>query len=221
MDQCRRMDHSLGSFVHFELWHEMAAAVSADDINYIFEFYEGLPVIGDILRSGVWRDDPHPAALSEADLLHRAWDIRKSVNHKVLKGGVTSNTQQLWDDTLKDLKRGYCLGPFKEDQVDIELGTDRWIPTPRFPVEQKDKVRGVDSATESMINGATGISEKLQISSTDLNAAIIRLFHRMGKSNQFLGVVSKANPTPTTFTRCAGMPRSSARLATRPCGPLL
>ena len=68
----RHDDHPVGTFVHFELWHEMASAIDASDTNYIFEFYNGLPVVGEILRSGVWRADPHPPSLSIEDLLSRA-----------------------------------------------------------------------------------------------------------------------------------------------------
>eukprot|EP00434_Breviolum_minutum_P005737 symbB.v1.2.005053.t1/scaffold291.1/size238869/18 len=53
-----------------------------------------------------------------------------------------------------------------------EIG--RWIPTQRFEVVQKNKLRGVDSATVNGINMATKITEKLEIPSTDGNVAALR-----------------------------------------------
>ena len=53
------------------------------------------------------------------------------------------------------------------------LGTEEWIPTQRFEVVQKNKVRGVDSATINGVNDATTITEKLGLPSTDVNVAAL------------------------------------------------
>ena len=49
-----------------------------------------------------------------------------------------------------------------------------FLPTQRFEVVQKNKVRGFDSATTHMINQVTVIAEKLQLPSTDSNVAALR-----------------------------------------------
>ena len=55
------------------------------------------------------------------------------------------------------------------------MGDDHWIPTQRFEVVQKNKVRGVDSATSNGINMATVVTEKLvELPSTDANVAVIK-----------------------------------------------
>ena len=67
------------------------------------------------------------------------------------------------------------MGPFEtEQEVTNFLDQDDWIPTQRFEVVQKNKVRGCDSATTNLINQATEISEKLQLPSTDSNVAALR-----------------------------------------------
>ena len=72
-------------------------------------------------------------------------------------------------------RRRHCQGPFLSEQAVCDhLNTSRWIPTPRFPLVQKNKVRGVDGATCSGINGASQVTEKLALSSTDANVGLIR-----------------------------------------------
>ena len=67
------------------------------------------------------------------------------------------------------------MGPFgSEEEVSSFLGCEDWIPTQRFEVVQKNKVRGCDSATTNLINQATVITEKLQLPSTDTNVAAVR-----------------------------------------------
>ena len=63
---------------------------------------------------------------------------------------------------------------FNTDEVDRFVGTKHWIPTQRFEVVQKNKVRGVDSATVNGINMATFVTEKIDLPSTDVNVAALR-----------------------------------------------
>jgi len=52
---------------------------------------------------------------------------------------------------------------FSFEEVSQFLGTTSWIPTQRFEVVQKNKVRGVDSATVNGVNMATFITEKIEL----------------------------------------------------------
>ena len=69
------------------------------------------------------------------------------------------------------------------------LDNDEWIPTQRFEVVQKNKVRGCDSATTNLINQITVITEKLQLPSTDTNVAALRLMRSLLPSSKFAGWV--------------------------------
>ena len=112
-------------------------------------------------------------------LLDRAWDVRKEVVESVQKKKVTPHTMKIWEATVKDRENNFSLGPFRtQDEVSNESGTDRWIPTERFAREQKNKIRGVDSATVNDINPATAISEDLALASTDENVNLIMAWHR-------------------------------------------
>ena len=86
--------------------------------------------------------------------------------------------------------RGRRSGPFSStDEVTQLLGNDEWIPTQRFEVVQKNKVRGCDSATTNWVNQITVITEKLQLPPTDTNVAALRLLRSSLPGAKFAGWV--------------------------------
>eukprot|EP00971_Amphidinium_carterae_P021391 422068-Amphidinium_carterae.1 len=123
-------------------------------------------------------------AVPEVELHRRAWELRRRVLASVAKKGVTEHSDQLWKAAMQDVDEGSCFGPFfSEGDVTRHTGSDRWIPTERFPVVQKDKVRGVDSATVNLINGATAVVEKLVLPNIDTCIGVLRKL-----ASQFPGV---------------------------------
>ena len=75
---------------------------------------------------------------------------------------------------MEDVEEAVSLDPsFSSSEVSSVVG-DPWIPTQRFEVVQKNKVRGVDSATVNGINTASSVSEKLDLPSTDVNVSALR-----------------------------------------------
>jgi hypothetical protein len=166
---------SLGSFVHFALWRCMAASAKVQDQGYIDEMAHGFSVVGDIAKSSVWPPLERDMLLDPQRLEARAWEIRARVVAGVRSRGLEEHAMKVWEDTVDDVAAGYTAGPFfKEDEVTAFVGSSHWIPTPRFPVAQRNKVRGVDGATSSSINQASRVVEKLQLTSTDFNVALIR-----------------------------------------------
>jgi hypothetical protein len=66
----------------------------------------------------------------------------------MMNRGVEEHAEKILESTLSDCDKGYTLGPYyTADEVSQVVGSDRWVPTPRFPVVQKGKVRAVDGAT--------------------------------------------------------------------------
>ena len=91
---------------------------------------------------------------------------------------------------MEDVMEGSTVGPFgSEDEVSEFLGCSDWIPTQRFEVVQKNKVRGCDSATSNLINKTAVISEKLQFTSTDLNVVVLRELRTRGGDRSLAGWV--------------------------------
>ena len=172
-------DRKVGTFTHLALWRGLAQEAGDLDLSYIEEFKTGFGIVGPIAKSGAWPDLLRPVDLTEKDLDERAWEIRQKVIQKVQGRKVDHLLEELWKKTIEDRDMGFCLGPYyDEDQVSRIVGSDKWICTERLPVEQKGKVREVDSATENFLNTATEVREKLILSSTDGNVALIRKLRR-------------------------------------------
>ena len=166
----------LGSTTHIALWREMLTAANCIDHFLLEEMLCGFPIVGPITRSFRWSPLPAPEVLlSEEELCSRAWEFTDKVLKNVRRSEVAENTQKIWDATMEDVAEGVTVGPFyAKEEVDKFVGTRQWIPTQRFEVVQKNKVRGVDSATTNGINMATSIVEKLDLPSTDVNVAALR-----------------------------------------------
>ena len=169
----------VGDFVHLSLWREMARSANVGDTSYIDEFTQGFDIVGEVARSHVWAPQHDQALITVQELDDRAWDIRRIIDRRVLRRAGGEHAQATMDDSMKDVKAGFAIGPYRShDEVTAIVGTDRWIGTERFSIEQKGKIRNIDSATASMVNPATAITEHLDIASTDGNVALLRrLFH--------------------------------------------
>ena len=176
----------LGVTTHIELYKEMLQAAQCPDASIVEDMLHGFRIVGKIRPSGRW--PPYEKAqevLSVSDALARAWEIRKKIVRRVAAVQRSDNLRVIWEATLEDVLEGSCLGPLgSEREVSDLVQADDWIPTQRFEVVQKNKVRGCDSATTNMINKITEISEKLQLPSTDYNVAVIReLRSRLAKGS--------------------------------------
>ena len=181
----------LGQVCHVELYTDMLAACSSVDQDLPQYLLHGFPIVGPIAPTGRW--PPYPKAqkdLPVQDALDRAWALRRKIVARVKGVPVSENLVKIWQASIEDVEEGSCLGPFSsESQVSDCLGCEDWIPTQRFEVVQKNKVRGCDSATTNMINQVTKITEKLQLPSTDTNVAVLRLLRKVVPDEAIAGWV--------------------------------
>ena len=167
---------TLGSCTHIALWREMLHAAKCVDQHLLSDWLQGFMIVGPIQRSARWGPmTQQDEVLSEDALRSRAWEFSNKVIKNINRCEVTENTEKIWESTMEDVAEGTTVGPFFfKDDVDKFLHTEEWIPTQRFEVVQKNKVRGVDSATVNGINQATVITEKIDLPSTDVNVAALR-----------------------------------------------
>eukprot|EP00435_Cladocopium_sp_Y103_P019288 s2614_g4.t1 len=181
----------LGDVCHIELYAEMLRACGSVDVDLPAFLLHGFPIVGPIAPTGRWPPYTKPQkAVPVDEAVQRAWALRKKIVARVRGVPVSGNLQKIWDASLEDANEGSCLGPFSSDaQVSDLLGCEDWIPTQRFEVVQKNKVRGCDSATTNMINQVTVITEKLQLPSTDSNVAALRLLRSLKPDDELLGWV--------------------------------
>ena len=182
-------DAAIGTFVHVAWWRELALAADAGDQAYISEFLQGLPIVGRVAKSQIWAPRDDPLLSSPEDLAARAWEVREVVHSSLRRQRLHAHSQKLWD-AMADVSSGAAIGPFSSfPEVDAATGSKRWVPTARFPVVQKNKMRGVDAARMSTVNAATAITEKLALTSVDHAAATIRQLDRLSNHAPLAGWV--------------------------------
>ncbi|CAE7920767.1 unnamed protein product, partial [Symbiodinium necroappetens] len=105
--------------------------------------------LGAFFHVALWRELMQHAACSDVDL------VDQIMAGMPIVGDIASSHRWVWEATLEDVAEGAAVGPFfEESEVSEFVGDDHWIPTQRFEVVQKNKVRGVDSATANGINMA-------------------------------------------------------------------
>jgi hypothetical protein len=156
-------------------------AAQAADLDYPNQFFLGFDVVGPVAQGHEWPPLATEAPMPIQEMESRAWDIRDRVEHR--HRAVTDIERTVWQTTLEETQKGYCAGPFyRHSQVDEIVGTKHWIATPRFGIQQGSKIRGIDSATESLVNQATQVSEKLQLASVDTAVAVAKLLAQQGKA---------------------------------------
>ncbi len=186
-------DHpaKMGATCNIELYQVFLQKISSNDQSLPLFLLEGFPIVGPIAASGRWpRYEKTQKVVSLDDLNRRAWEMRRKIIKRVANLPITENLQKIWDATLEDVSEGSCMGPFfSEQEVSDKLSVEDWIPTQRFEVVQKNKVRGCDSATTNLINQATEITEKLQLPSTDTNVAALRTLRSKCPGKQLAGWV--------------------------------
>ena len=173
----RTISRALGAFFHVVLWRELMQQAACPDVDLVDQIMAGMPIVGDIASSHRWAADrkPHADHLSVDSLRSRAWEFPSKVLRAIKRAPVTEHSPKVWEATLEDVAEGAAVGPFfEESEVSEFVADDHWIPTQRFEVVQKNKVRGVDSATSNGINMATVVTEKLELPSTDANVAVIK-----------------------------------------------
>ena len=181
----------LGKTCNVELYRVLLQASGSVDTSLPDLLLRGFPIVGEIARSGRWPVFDRPQeTVSVGELSSRAWEMRKKIIKRVQGVPVTENLSKIWNATMEDVQEGSCLGPFfSQEEVTVAVQQEDWVPTQRFEVVQKNKVRGCDSATTNLINKATVITEKLQLPSTDLNVAALRHLRSKGPLDQLAGWV--------------------------------
>ena len=166
----------LGTTCHIALYKTLLLRAGSLDKDLPKLLLNGFPIVGPISKSGRWPAyEKQQTVISIEHALARAWETRAKILKRVRAVPVSDELRSIWKASLEDVADGSCLGPFAtEAEVSACVGADDWIPTQRFAVVQKNKVRGCDSATSNLINQITQIVEKLQLPGTDLNVAALR-----------------------------------------------
>ena len=160
-------------------------------------FYNGFPVVGFIPACGVpsFRSVPRPLSYPDIESLPNAQhnSALASRMEAEFASGRDTHSQTLWDLTMNEVQRGFCMGPFQAWELSARFGSggvpdpDSWRCMRRFGVEQLKadgslKCRGCDDAAESMHNECTSLGETITCDSADFPSRVASMFfHFIGK----------------------------------------
>jgi ribonuclease HI len=156
------------------------------DPEIAFDVANGFDLVGLAQKSGALPEAFQPARLTEADLLSNASAANKSIFFSTKSCGNEEVDIELWRKTCKEKEAGWLQGPvpFSDIEHDGRL-------TRRFPVQQSGKVRCVDNFSESQINDAVTLQNRVTVDGTDTVAAMcaekMRALKSEGKSPKLLG----------------------------------
>eukprot|EP00971_Amphidinium_carterae_P263122 5220373-Amphidinium_carterae.1 len=131
---------------------------------------EGFDLVGDISDSEMFERRRLVAELTREDLLNNASEKTEHFQ-RMFRAGSHDMDAELYEASLKEVARGWLVGPLSKDEVDALYGTGCWLPARRFGVRQssagKVKLRPVDDFSALGHNLAASTSEKLNHGGVD------------------------------------------------------
>ena len=159
----------------FLLFGEMCEAAGITDPDL-----RDLQVLGTSLlgRSGCSSlfesEDNDPAMTVDQVMKSSRWSRRMLL-------GRSSQSQngeveaQVWQGALEEVQRGWLQGPFTEGQVVERLGP-LFVASPRFGLQQSDKVRSIDDMSISLVNSGFAAGYRLSLDGVDGISTLSRTF---------------------------------------------
>ena len=128
---------------------------------------QGFDLTGVAKPSGVLPTRIKPATITTNELRARSAITRRSIISACGSSGDSGRDAALFAKTLEERDSGWLRGPFSEQEVTEQLGPS-WVPSRRFGLQQSDKLRPIDDASEPGINDALMTTEKLQLHDLDV-----------------------------------------------------
>eukprot|EP00973_Karenia_brevis_P070426 9790048-Karenia_brevis.AAC.1 len=124
---------------------------------------EGVRVVGNLPRIGIWKQEDKRAVCSEKVL----WAGAKQAQEKLMEHRrVTKIDVEVWEKTMEEVGDELLVGPLGLDEVKAKLGS-LWVGARRFGLRQGDKTRPIDDFSEFLINMAFGSNEKISMLGLD------------------------------------------------------
>ena len=180
--------------LHIGLFAAISDAISWPDHRLAAELCTGMPVVGDIADTEVFRPiTPESTAQEFADkfreIMHSNDAWVHELSEKLRRDGrrATSNHHRsqmarlVYDKTMREVQKGLVEGPFTQADLDARFGRGSWRPLARFPVPQKGSVRLVDDGCSSRSNEATRMHETISLITVDFPSEVAALIFKVAE----------------------------------------
>ena len=164
------------------LLEKIAHSLNWPDKEIHRDMREGFRLTGEPPPSGVFKQDQRRATISEEDLWAKAKHVKPALWAKIK--AERGSERSLWDMTIGEVhERAWMSGPHSWQELEDRFD-GAWIPTRRFGIEQRGKLRPIDDLSESFVNAAYGAAETVDLRALDevvwSAAALMRMIYHQG-----------------------------------------
>ena len=157
------------------LFGELLKMMDYPDAKLAAEMEGGFPLCGWLPASGVFPCRIRPPEISEEFLRQMAKSFTGRTLSSTRESGDPELDENLWSLTLEEVQDGFLSGPYERSEL-----PPSGVVSPRFGLQQKNKLRPIDNFSASHVNGATGLEEKFQVDSIDEICAMIKTWMQRG-----------------------------------------
>lgn len=158
------------------LWKKLLEESGYEDLEVVDETIEGFSLVGTATVTKAYPLGPTPAQQSVNQLKEQAVWRRRSTIGKCASTGNAEVDSELWTQTMDECEAGWLSGPYySEADVSRLVGTDSWICTRRFPLQQPNKVRLIDDGLDSGLNSAFSSYNKLKLMDMDSVVSLVNV----------------------------------------------
>ena len=137
------------------------------DARLCDDLCNGFRITGAAPATGVFRQQPKPATLTEEELMEQSKFLRPAIIGKAKSSSDDRFAAELFEITKKEAaEKGWLDGPLSHDEVTERVGR-QWLPVRRFCVEQKGKIRPIDDFCENKLNSTFTTVDKISLKTMD------------------------------------------------------
>jgi len=149
------------------LFRELLEQHGYPDVGIVDELTNGFRVTGKLVASKVWSRELKPATMSIEEFRQRSVWSNKALSTKCISSGDGAVDDQVWQQTLEEVEKGWLAGPLSLEQMQAKYAERNWCASRRFPVVQGQKIRLIDDAKESCFNDTVTVVNKLELMDVD------------------------------------------------------
>ena len=149
------------------LFKELLSENHYVDLEVVDEMIAGFKVTGKLRPSRAWPKQLKLATMSVEEFKQRSVWANKALAAKCVSAGEREIDQQVWDQTIDEVQKGWLQGPFTFEQMKSRFDNQAWCASRRFPILQGQKLRLIDDAKESCLNDTVTTVNKLELMDTD------------------------------------------------------
>ena len=172
----------IGRKARTALMEVLAARYSIEDRAVPRLLLEGMPIVGEALKSEFFTDYEVPSSITLEELLSTAPQRRESVIKRVklmAEQGGTQMATAIWEKTLKELSSGAMSGPFSREDL-LKMHGRYYNVVPSFGLEQgvddagMAKFRRIDDHTAGHTNLAACRKQKIEMAMIDYLVVMVK-----------------------------------------------